>query len=309
MSYNLACLCSLILGFIIGGCSTVQFGSRVLKGTVTHHNIEETSGLAVSRVHADVIYAHNDKGDSSRFYAININGGNKLATFDIRHAQNYDWEDMAVGPCADDCASPGACSAEVRPKRYCLYLADTGDHDGAGAMNKIYMVREPSVLRSGEVDLINTLQFSWTEQDAETLMIDPTGQLYVVSKIHGGRAVLAKIPSSAWGGPRVALDQAHSGTLKLTTSHNDPQGGDISPDGKEMLLVCEDDVYHYNVANLDYVKAVNSQIPQRIASYSREHSTEAIAWSPNGSGFYTLPEGKDEKLYFYPKIPTSPVIG
>ncbi|XP_005103706.2 uncharacterized protein LOC101858796 [Aplysia californica] len=296
---NLTYMCCLTLA-VVTSCYAATFGPRILKGTVTNGDIDEASGIVVSRTHHDVIYTHNDKGDSSRFFAIGVNGSN-LATFTVRNAQNYDWEDLTYGPCADDCAS-GHCSVKVTPNRYCIYISDTGDHHGDGAKETIYMVREPSLIKSGDVDVVSTLRFSWPEENAETLMIDPTGQLYIVSKVKGGIAKMAKIPSSAWGGPRVSLDMAHSGTLKISTSHKDPQGGDISPNGREMLLVYEDDVYYYSVPDSDYIKAVNNQTPQKVQSYIRVKSTEAITWNQNGSGFYTLPEGDYQTIAFYPKI-------
>jgi len=288
-------------------CFAADFPVNLPKGKVVDDQILEASGLAVSRTHGDVLYTHNDHGDVNRFFAVNINTGAKLATFTVSNVDNYDWEDLTYGPCYDDCRS-SQCSVSVKPSRYCIYISETGDHHGAGARNNIYMVREPVDLKDQNVTVVDTLRFNWTEPDCETLMIDPTGQLYIISKVDNGGARMAALPDSAWGGQRVMLDMAKAATCKVFTTHNDPQGGDISPDGKEMVLVFEDDVYYYNVPDGDFIKAVNTTNPLRLEKYLRFKSTEAIAWDPQGMGFYTLPEGAQQTIYYHPKS-ASPGVG
>lgn len=61
--------------------------------------VTENSGLAASRQHPGVLYGHNDKGDSSRIFALDPRTGDLLATLEIDNAANYDWEDICVGIC------------------------------------------------------------------------------------------------------------------------------------------------------------------------------------------------------------------
>ena len=292
-----------ILHLLQSHVTCVKFSSRQALGTVTDDVIDEASGLAVSRDHSDVMYTHNDKGGQNRIFAVQISSGVRLATFFINNVTNYDWEDLTYGPCVDDCSSGRSCSSTSPPPgRYCIYISDTGDHHGDGSRNNVYMVREPAVLQDGaRLDVVDTLMFSWEGPDCETLMITPAGQLYVVSKVKQQKAKIAQLPMSAWGGPRVALDMSQTAEVDVITSHNDPQGGDISPDGTEMLLVFEEEVYYLFSADGDFVKAVNSQTPQRVSNYERVESTEAIAWDVRGQGFYTIAEGKGQTIYYYSK--------
>ncbi|XP_059158936.1 uncharacterized protein LOC131942968 [Physella acuta] len=293
---------------LYASADTDLFGPGVTKGTVGSNQIVEASGLAASRLHDGVLYVHNDKGDSSRFFAVDVNTGHKLATFTVLNAQNYDWEDITIGACADDCART-SCSATITPARYCIYIADTGDHGGDGAKNIIYMLREPTRIADSDISAVDTLTFSWSEQDAETLMIAPDGRLFIISKVHGGQGAIAQLPSSAWGQGRVSLDMAQTAKLKLSTTNNDPQGGDISPDGREMLIVAEQNVYYFSVPSGDYIQAVRDTPPARVSSYHPQPATEAIAWSPNGRGFYVMAEGANQKIYFYPKLTGSLPVG
>merc|ERR1711879_194879 len=141
----------------------------------------------------------------------------------VTGASAYDWEDLAYGPCADECRGRDSCGTVTK---YCLYIADIGDHDHDGAHDVIYMVREPTnVPRDGTVlkadtPVVDKLTFSWTELDAETLMVTPNGQLYVVSKIDTGRGMIAQIPDSAWGST-IVLDMGKTGILKIETTHHD----------------------------------------------------------------------------------------
>nr|KAI8732718.1 CAunnamed protein product [Biomphalaria glabrata] len=293
LSFHLTVLTHLVIG--------VHFGHRETKCHIDGSAIVEASGLAISRVHLNVAYTHNDKGGSAEIFAVDLSNGKTVATLNIKSAINWDWEDLAYGPCVDDCTSGHVCSAALEPSRFCLYIADIGDHGGDGAANHIYVIREPATLGNKDVDLVGQLKFTWTEQDAETLMISPDARLFIVSKVNGGHAKLAQIPSSAWNSNNVVrLDMSHTATLRISTSSNDPQGGDISPDGMSMLLVGEHDIYFYSVTDGDYIKAIRDQVPKKVDTYNRVPSTEGIAWAPNQRSFYIIPDGNHPSIYSYP---------
>ena len=146
----------------------------------------------------------------------------------------------------------------------------------------------------------------WGEEDAESLMIDPDGDLYVISKVHGGRGLLAKLPRGGWGAVHpVTIPTNDTAILRLHTSRNDPQGADISPWGGELLVKAEEEVYYYRVPDGDYVGAVGRQVPQVVHTYVRRKSGESVAWNAAGSGFYTLPEGRHPTFHLYMKAAAS----
>ncbi|XP_053406428.1 uncharacterized protein LOC128559230 [Mercenaria mercenaria] len=121
-------------------------GNRVT--TVTSHSINEASGLCASRIHKDVLYTHNDSGDTHRIFAFSTTTGHRIGTIIIDGAHAQDWEDIACGPC------PGGSG-------HCIYIADTGGNAGGDA-NTIYRIREPSQIHNEmHVQLDSTLQFSY----------------------------------------------------------------------------------------------------------------------------------------------------
>lgn len=286
-----------------------MFGSRQTKGQVNNTHEDYVTGMVASRKLSGIMWMVTSYDDENFLWGVNIDSGLEVAWVNITGAANHDWEDLAYGPCADDCRTKG-CEENI--DRYCIYIGDIGSHSGDGAVGNVYMVREPtditpqdgSVYRA-EISVVDKLTFSWSEPDAETLMVSPQGKLYVLSKVFLGRGMLAQIPDSAWGNV-VVLDMADTALLKVDTGHYDPQGGSISPDGHEMVVVGEEDVFYYSISDGDYIKAVRTQIPQRVASYVSEKNVEAIAWSPDASGFYTLAKGSDNFIYYYPK---APVVG
>ena len=64
-------------------------------GQLQSPELEELSGLAASRQHADVLWAHNDSGDTARIFAIDLTGALR-ATVDVDVAKAIDWEDIAA---------------------------------------------------------------------------------------------------------------------------------------------------------------------------------------------------------------------
>ncbi|KAK3766704.1 hypothetical protein RRG08_055811, partial [Elysia crispata] len=238
-----------------------------------------------------------------------------VATFLIQGAQNFDWEDIAYGPCVDDCRQM-ACGVNTVPSRFCLYISDTGSHRGVGAADVIYMVREPSALNDSSLPVVDKLTFSFNKSlvllmiftsfvsssilDAESLFITPDARLFIISKVYTGRAMIAQLPDSGWGST-VTLDLANTGIMKVTTTHRDPQGADLSPDGKELLLVAEDEVFYYSVPDGEFIKAVRTTVPESIYSYFRVPDTEGIAWTPDGKGFHVIARGDNPYIYYYAK--------
>ncbi|XP_061177716.1 uncharacterized protein LOC133186497 [Saccostrea echinata] len=262
------------------------FGHGINVGDISDHRIAEASGLASSRVHASVLYTHNDKGDSSRIFAVDADSGHVLAELNINNARNYDWEDIAVGVC------PNA------PSKSCIYIGDTGDHSGDGSVKNIYLVEEPLLLKDGSLNPIATLHYEWNVIDAETLMVDPNGNVILITKVHGGLGQIGIIPSSAFLSTST-YQITRSSTLNIPpTTHNDPVGGDISPNGREVLLRTHNTIYYWRVDNMDYLTALSTADPV-VVSHVKEHQGEAVAWDALGNGYFTCSEGHNEPIYYF----------
>lgn len=138
----------------------------------------------------------------------------------------------------------------------------------------------------------------WDALDCETLMVDPTGNVVLISKVHGGIGQVAKIPASAFttGG---TYQISSSTTLRIPpTTHKDPVGGDISPNGQEILLRTHNSLYYWRVDSMDYLKALSTVDPV-VVSHVKEHQGEAVAWDALGNGYFTCSEGHNQPLYYF----------
>lgn len=258
---------------------------------VTNPIINEVSGLAVSRRFPNILYVHNDSGDGPFIYAILANTGEVKSKIEITGAIHNDWEDIAYGVC------PG--------EGYCIYIGDFGGNTANGSRNVIYRVKEPLHLNESQnVTIDATITFTWTEIDCEIIMVDPEGEIYLVSKNTGIPGKVVHVPSYAWNNvSKINLTDLIS--LSFHTGKPDPTGGDISPNGTEVVIISIDNLYYWHVANRDYLTTL-SKDPVNL-EYKDEPQGEAVGWDPSGSGFYTLSEGVNQTIYYYERVSTGPV--
>ncbi len=77
-------------------------------------SITESSGLAISRRHADCFWTHNDSGDGPRLFLVDA-AGRTCGTLTVDTAAPVDWEDV--------------CTFELDGESW-LLIADVGDNAG-----------------------------------------------------------------------------------------------------------------------------------------------------------------------------------
>jgi hypothetical protein len=141
---------------------------------------------------------------------------------------------------------------------------------------------------------------SWDQWDCETVMVDPQGEVYIVSKERHGHGKVERLPNSAWGSEEpVSVDSQVF--LALNPPDNDVVGGDISPDGRDVLLKTYAAMYYWSVPDGNYTAALSTRQPRQV-SYQLERQGESVAWAASGNGYYTLAEGKNASLFYYEKL-------
>jgi hypothetical protein len=144
--------------------------------------IYESSGLALSRRHQDVLWTHNDSGDHPRLYAVGAEG-RTVATLILAGVDARDWEALAAG--RDDRGRPA------------LFVGDIGDNNGVWPDVSVYRVPEPARLRDVTVPAVRyRLRYPDGSHDAEALLVDPrSNRLYVATKdVAGGGLYRAPAP-------------------------------------------------------------------------------------------------------------------
>jgi hypothetical protein len=244
-------------------------------GKVENPELLEISGIAASFQFDDVIYAHNDSGDSSRFFALTAAGAD-LATFVVDGAQNDDWEDIARAPCASG---------------DCIYIADIGDNELIRTSYTIYLVSEPTAIEPG-VHTVPTEKATFTYSDgptdAEVLLVHPrTGAVTIVSKAESGPASIFELGTLV---PDGQLTAEKAGEFEPPKGSSKFTGGSIHPDATGILLRTKTRLFYYPMRpEQTAAEALEAEgCPLELA---QETQGEAVTWLRNGDGIMTIGEG------------------
>ncbi|MBC8263208.1 MAG: metallophosphoesterase, partial [Anaerolineales bacterium] len=269
-------------------CPTFMDGAQL--GTVESSLLTEISGVAASRKNADVLWVHNDSGDSARIYAMSIQGKH-LGVYNLVGASATDWEDIAVGP------------GPVEGQDY-VYAGDVGDNTRQRPSVTVYRVAEPSVSTSQDpvtVDLnsVDALPMQYpgpSVYDCEALLVDPvSGDLFLVTKDRAGEGVAHVFRNPAPHTPGVMV------TLQLVDSIPLPSqvtGGDVSPSGDGVLLRLYFQGYYWSRATGTNLWEAFSGAAC-AAPLAVEPQGEAIAFAADNLGYFTISEGTNQPVYFY----------
>ena len=288
-----ACV-ALAFALVASGCSArplfdaARAGTLVTEttGNVASGLLTETSGIAVSRNNAGVIWAHNDSGDTARVFAMTTSGAH-LGWFNLSGADATDWEDMGLGP------------GPTADKTY-LYLADIGDNASARTSIQVYRALEPTVSASAPVGdgvalAAERLNFTYPDHahNAEAFFVDPTtGELWIITKELSGVAQLFRAPANLAAGSTTVLVAA--GSISLG-SGNLVTGADIAPDGDLIALRTYGQVRLYWRDSGQSVPASLAG-PVCLSAVKAEPQGESIAFAADSASYYTISEGANPPI-------------
>lgn len=285
---------------------------------VEHPDLAEASGLAAaSYAGQGLLWSHNDSGDTARVFLLTEDGRHKAMVFFPPQVSLRDWEDMAVGPGPE-------------PGQQYLYIADMGDNRKVYESYFIYRVKEPPLDALNpnvpyvmpEADVIE-VRYPEGKRDAECLMIDPdTRDLYVVSTIKSRFSGEQNDYDDSIRVYRLPFAQQTAGVQTLQEvarlGLRDVNGGDISRDGQEVLLKTYNGIYYWRRRPGESFAELFTRDPERLPylpgrqGKATEPQGEALAWKPDGSGFYSISEenyGVETKLYYYARNTAHPKNG
>ncbi|WP_214069954.1 hypothetical protein [Mucilaginibacter sp. dw_454] len=265
----------------------------VQTGTLQDKAMDETSGIAASSVNKDIYYVHNDSGDTSRFFAITPEG--KLIT--TLYYKGDPTERLGVKDCEDIAVGPGP----DKNKSY-VYVGDIGDNSAVRKYLTVYRVPEQSSwTKGGNINVAATpihLKYPDGPKDAETLMIDPIQKLiYIVSKRHDTVSVYTS-PLNYKAGDTVMLTHRAKLFFKGYKPFKWITAGDVSKDGKQVLLRSYEKVYYWKREANEPMWQTLQRTPAE-PEYKQEKQGEAIGFTPDGRGYYTTSEGVYAPIYFY----------
>ncbi|MBW2735705.1 MAG: hypothetical protein JRH20_25245 [Deltaproteobacteria bacterium] len=283
-----------------GSVGCPQYGVAEVMGTLDNVAINEASGLVHSRKNAEVLWVHNDSGDTPRLFAISTEGRH-LGTYTLEGATAIDWEDMAIGP--------GPSTGEDY-----LYIGDIGDYMGRRSSVQVYRVIEPT-LRADQSPVNETLQgvdtielrYSEGVHNAETLLVDPlSGELTIITEgelLEPSRSTGVLVePSMIFSAPsplRVGEEMVMSKVGEVRFGEDSlkevvwglASGGDISADGSEIVLLSHEyAIWWPRVAGETVAQALVQEPCLFPLSVNKRGG--AVALSPGKKDYFTLSEGE-----------------
>ena len=200
---------------------------------IRHDDIDESSGIVRSRLHAGIYWTHNDSGDIARIFPLRLDGTSHdpsepdrpIEGIAIPNAENIDWEDIA----ADD--------------RGNLIIGAFGNNWNSRRDLAVYIVPEPAPYGNPTPPL-NTrkIPFHYPDQDS----FPPKDRNFDCEAVYfaGGKIYLltkhrADTHTKLYRFDGTAADESNPVTLvdrfdigcRVT-------GADASADGKRLAVVC-----------------------------------------------------------------------
>ncbi len=225
--------------------------------THTNPQIRETSGLSRSTYKRNVLFLHNDSGDSARFFAVSRDCVT-LATINIRGVSARDWEDMSSGP------------------NHTLWFGDIGDNGQRRATISVVRVKEPKTLVSKTING-TTFELAYPDgaHNAESMMIRPkTGRLYVVTK--------SKTAGAIYRAPKVLDPNNVNVMTRIDDAQRGMSGADFARKGGRFVIRGYEGVWIYEKMFAE---------PVRVAVPRGHTFGEAVTWSRNGRAIILGGEG------------------
>lgn len=266
-------------------CNWSAFGNA---GPVTPGaDMAELSGLAASATRPGILYAHNDSGDTARFFALD-GTGLRVGEYALGGVTAIDWEDIAVGPCGSDIAGS------------CVFLADIGDNLRNRASVTIYRVSEPQGASGSVASSAISFTYPDAPHDAEALFIDGVGALHVVTKETNGASTVFSLGIPGGNASVVATKVGKLPPFNFGIDlPSRVTGADFFPAAQCPKLV----IRTYGSVELftgqagDSVATLIARAPKTLPRILSEQQGEAVAFSRAGTELFTVGETASATLH------------
>jgi hypothetical protein len=270
---------------------------------IENEDIEESSGMAISRLSEGVFWTHNDAGNKSRIFAFD-ESGRDLGTFRITDVKGRDWEDMASATLDD---------------HHFLFIGDIGDNEEKRGFYMIIVVEEPEIGFPPDTDsslkndiktpVSDIIQFEYEDDsyDCESLSIDPqTGVFYLVTKVSGKKKsarvfeLITPYTKTVYQKKMEVKIHKKGGMAVYTAKRiakldiRNATGMDISSAGTHAVVTTTDDDAYQFVRNPgESWSEVFKRKPEKIKLPKRKQG-ESICYGWDGMTLYLTSEQRDK---------------
>lgn len=272
-------------------------------GRVSDPLLSEISGLAVTRMSNDRLWAINDSGGEAALYLLDASG-NYLGKVEVSGASNNDWEELA------------SFTWEGRPH---LLIADVGDNanlrpgelKGQRPYVTLYVVEEPTI-DGPRPSLNQRVAVSWRQEfvyedgprDCESVAVDPDNQRVLLISKRNNPPMLYELPlgpehAKARG---VARPLAHVTGLPMPLDENklpdtrygkysfQNTGFDIASDGRNAAILTYGATWLFERRFDESWEEAFARDPRLVATPPLRQA-EALAFTPDGGTLFVTSEG------------------
>lgn len=262
---------------------TREYGPMSVLCTIRDDRIDESSGVAASRLRKNIYFTQNDSGDSARFFAFDLTG-TILGEYSLKGARALDWEDMAT--------------ATVDGKPY-VYLGDIGDNSGRRNNVVVYRVAEPQTEGKQELYGVETYTITYPDgpHNAEALLVAPSGDIYIVQKTSKGAAGIYRVAKPNASGK---FKSEKVGSVEVGGAIPDARlitGGAVSPNGKTLVLRTYLAAYEFALPSNPTSWKLDK--PVRSSLLALEQG-EGITYRRDGNALVTTAEGTPCTVRIFP---------
>ncbi len=226
--------------------------------------IEESSGLAVSAVHDDLVYTINDRGNAPIVYAVTMSTGRVVGTTAVGGGEISDTESIAID-------GEGT-----------MWLADLGDNDKERDDVALYAFDEPGPGDHSVTAERYPVTFPDGPVDIEGFLVHPvTGAKYLASKEKKQQGALYGLPDT------LSPSAANVATDLDTALPEDVSDAAFTADGSQALIRTRDAVHVFDP---------ETWTETGVLTVPTVEQGESIAMEPDGTSFLIGSEGKRSPL-------------
>jgi hypothetical protein len=251
-----------------------------------NRSLSEASGLTRSSKRADLVWMHNDSGDTARLYAVGTNGQHLGVLTITGGVSAIDWEDIA--------------SFSKNGKDY-LLIGDVGDNNAIRSNITFYVIEEPDTLTRAIPFSIN-VKPAWRinatypdgARDCEAVAVDQIREEIILLSKRDTPPRLYSLPLSKSSGLVTASFVGAVSSIPAPTANdldepygknrNRPTGLDISLDGSRIGVLTYKDSYLFTKdGNASWLETLNSR--PKIIDIPQLKQAEAGGFSLNGNSW------------------------
>lgn len=254
-----------------------QASMSTYASSIVDKRIDESSSLAISRVHPGIAYTLND-GHDPVVFSIDIATGRVVGTTKLTTSKLSDPEALALDG------------------RGQVWVADTGDNQLEHRRSALYVYGEGKLKkkRKAKATRYRIAYSDGQPHNVESLLIDPlTAAKFVITKNFTGPGSIFRLPDVLrTRGTNVAVDLGKSLPAKVSD-------GAFAPDG--MRAVVRDDTTLYVLDPQTW------EVMQQVAA-PRLQQGESLSFNPEGSALLLGSEGRPSPLVWVEFDPSTDLV-